>query len=571
MNYGAVEKQLLRLLNGQGNHAKVLALTGLWGSGKTHLWQTARIAPAAGKEIRSALYASLFGVSSIDEVRLRLMQSAIKLGEAPKEDALKGGASALIKFVESVVPGGKAVSALQHAISPMVMAGKLLVLDDIERKSVSLNTEAVLGFVDEMTQRYNCRVLLILNDESLMASSDVWSQMREKVVDHELRLSPSPEEAFAMAMENCGSPPPHWSESAKAAVAECGIVNIRILKKIRYVLSDVLMGLTEVPQPVLDRVTSASTLLTSVYYRGIKDVPDIATIAKEHDGSFAWDQFFRDPRTKIGLPSDETEGWKKLFRRLGVHRLGNFESALIDYLNSGWSAPPHLRLALENLIAKAEEDSTADQCHRFFMAEHWDHQLSNDDLLNLARPIVRNSHHLAGAVVSSLVDTLNSIRGGEALAETALAKWVENASAVGTQLDPFGDPFGRKLHPTVELTLRRIQDTAFDEVDVLAACRTIRQRQAWGEAEMRALNSAAVEQYKTLICEKSGSDLRVLFGTLLQAATVEDSGLRPAADKFLEACRSLHSESENSRLIRLIDEQFGVYGQQLDPAPPDGQ
>ncbi|CAO3958780.1 P-loop NTPase fold protein [Achromobacter mucicolens] len=566
MNHKAVEQQLRRLLNSQEKQSRVVALTGLWGSGKTHLWRAVDDTLTAEGKTRSALYASLFGVSSLDEVRLKLMQSAVKLGEAPKEDALKGGASALMKFVESVLPGGKAVSALQHAISPMILANRLLVLDDIERKTVALDTEAVLGFVDEMSQRHGCQVLLILNDEPLIGESDVWSQMREKVVDHELRLSPSPAEAFDMAMEDYGSPSPSWAKFARAAVTKCEIVNIRILKKIRHVLFDILKDQPQLPEAVLDRVTSASTLLTAVYYREIKDVPDIATIAKEHDGSFAWDNFFRDARTKSGLPSTEPDGWKELFRRLGFHQLGDFESALIDYLNSGWLAPPSLRSALEELIARAEEDITAANCHQFLRAEHWDLNLSEQDLLDLAAPIADKAHLLSAAAVSSFVEVVREIPGGEKLAKKALVNWKVSTEVGEVKSSLFDDPFGRKLDPQVEATLARMRDRAYSQVDILAACKTIHQKQGWGDAETRALNGASAEQYKEIITQANGRDLRVLFWALMPMARrgLENSSLQPAIEAFVKACRDLHAESESRRLKRLIEQQFRDNGQALD-------
>src|SRR3546814_13528218 len=68
------KKQLIELL---GNaDSKVIALSGRWGTGKTHLWSEVK-AESEKSEIKKALYVSLFGLSSIDQVKRKLMEGAL--------------------------------------------------------------------------------------------------------------------------------------------------------------------------------------------------------------------------------------------------------------------------------------------------------------------------------------------------------------------------------------------------------------------------------------------------------------------------------------------------------------
>ncbi|MBV8619990.1 MAG: NTPase KAP, partial [Curvibacter sp.] len=62
--------QLARLIGDP--EIKVLALSGKWGTGKTHLWSEVRQSSKDDK-VKSAIYASLFGLSSVDQIKRKLL------------------------------------------------------------------------------------------------------------------------------------------------------------------------------------------------------------------------------------------------------------------------------------------------------------------------------------------------------------------------------------------------------------------------------------------------------------------------------------------------------------------
>jgi Cdc6-like AAA superfamily ATPase len=66
--------QLIRLLGEADNN--VIALSGKWGTGKTHLWNEVKDASTDDK-ITKALYVSLFGLSTVDQVKRKLIEAAI--------------------------------------------------------------------------------------------------------------------------------------------------------------------------------------------------------------------------------------------------------------------------------------------------------------------------------------------------------------------------------------------------------------------------------------------------------------------------------------------------------------
>ena len=74
MSLSKTKERLVRLLGQDGN--SVIALSGKWGTGKTHLWNEVKEA-WNDEKVKKALYVSLFGLSSVDQVKRKLIESAI--------------------------------------------------------------------------------------------------------------------------------------------------------------------------------------------------------------------------------------------------------------------------------------------------------------------------------------------------------------------------------------------------------------------------------------------------------------------------------------------------------------
>lgn len=92
MSLQATAGQLAALLHDE--EVKVIALSGKWGTGKSHMWRGVREA-ATSKKVKDAAIVSLFGLSSIEQVKLKLIQSAAIQGEKNWRGRLK----------DSVIPG----------------------------------------------------------------------------------------------------------------------------------------------------------------------------------------------------------------------------------------------------------------------------------------------------------------------------------------------------------------------------------------------------------------------------------------------------------------------------------
>ena len=138
----------------------------------------------------------------------------------------------------------KAMAALKDLnvllMAPVVLRDKLIVIDDIERKHVKLGIDEVLGFIDDYSKQFRARFVLVLNDDQLSTDGDqakLWATFREKVIDEEVKLLTSPEEAFSIAIRMT---PSKYEQALWRAIAVCGLTNIRIVSKVVKTANQIL-------------------------------------------------------------------------------------------------------------------------------------------------------------------------------------------------------------------------------------------------------------------------------------------------------------------------------------------
>ncbi len=146
------KEDLVNLLSDRDN--KVVALSGKWGTGKTHLLaEVGR--ESQDKSVNGALYVSLFGLSGVDQVKQKLIEAVVpRLNEHPKgRDAVKQAIRPVLKVLQGFHPSFAALSELNlMLLAPMMLRERVIVLDDIERKHEDLGTDEILGFIDEYVQ-----------------------------------------------------------------------------------------------------------------------------------------------------------------------------------------------------------------------------------------------------------------------------------------------------------------------------------------------------------------------------------------------------------------------------------
>jgi hypothetical protein len=229
------------------NDAGVLAVKGDWGVGKTYLVKKT----FADLKIEY-FYSSVFGATSISDIKVQFWESfklfkeiagrskfwnRSKFGLTQKdlEDAGK-----IAEKIFSLGATSPTISLINNVLLEKILRGKVIFLDDIERTSSKLSIDEILGFVEKLAEEYQCKVILVYNEDRLeVESKNKLHKYREKVIDFEILFNPELDENFHIVFDesSCGEVEKNVLDYLKNNNIQTG--NIRILNKIKWGLKKI--------------------------------------------------------------------------------------------------------------------------------------------------------------------------------------------------------------------------------------------------------------------------------------------------------------------------------------------
>lgn len=552
MSLKSTKEQLIQLLADEDN--KVIALSGKWGTGKSYMWNEVRTA-ATDENIKGALYASLFGLSNIEQIKMKLIQSAVPAMEANPGlwDGAKQLLSSGVKVLEGFHKGFGALNDFGLLFAPAMLRQKVIVLDDIERKHNNLNIDEVLGFIDDFTQQYGSRFVLILNSDQL-DKRDVWDTLREKVVDQELRLTTSSAEAFEIAV---GMKPSIHAERIRATVETCELTNIRIVRKIIKVVNRIVGDRQGLSDAVLSRVIPSTVLLSAIHYKGIEDGPDFDFVLAQ--GSTRGWSLFHEKKDTETEESRRKSKWKLLMTKLGVLRCDEFELLLVEFLQSGLFNVSKVAEIIDRYVAEAEQMNASDSCNKFFERSVWDHTLTEEQLLAQATEIAAKSDLMDPYMVTSLHETIMELPGGQAVANGAVTRWVEAFRAKNLQEAELNNFFHRDIHPLIKAEFEALNAKAQANTSAFDACVYVAKNSGWGTRQEVALKSATAHDMETVIRASSIQDMRLFTLKMIDLCINKDTYEKhfgSAMDNFVQACKNIIQDPESRRLGKLVTRLF---------------
>ncbi|WP_164970265.1 P-loop NTPase fold protein [Halarcobacter ebronensis] len=154
----------------------VVSLKGNWGIGKTHFWQKLIEDELKINENLKYAYISLFGKNSLDEIKKEII---LKISF---KDKVLNSVSKRIKNIETTFGldgddnsfgiSGSILGVLLSLAEKKDFENVLICFDDFERLSNSLNIKEVLGFISELKEQKNCKILMINNNGELKKSDE---------------------------------------------------------------------------------------------------------------------------------------------------------------------------------------------------------------------------------------------------------------------------------------------------------------------------------------------------------------------------------------------------------------
>jgi hypothetical protein len=556
MSIEKTKKNLMQLIADDGN--RVIALAGKWGTGKSHLWGSIRRETGV-QAAKDALYVSLFGIKDIAQLKIKLVQGALADPKSSGKVLQKINEtwqrwSKTIRAVKA--NAGDVIDELALLSVPKMLSERFIVIDDIERKHDKLDVSEVMAFIDEYTQLYKARFFLILNSDQLKDKTE-WETLREKVIDHEVSLKTTAEEAFDIALQSNQS---RYAEPIRESVKICDITNIRIIQKIVRAVNNLLADRMDLNEGVIKRVVPSTVLLGAIHYKGIVDGPDIDYVLALNARSVRISM--SGSRSELN-PEDELRQrhWKTLMQSLGIHSSDDYERLVVEFLRSGLLDADERSKILDRYMSEKGTLDAQQLGRAVFDRSLWSLNLSDEELLSEVAALLPHVHLLDIFLMSKIYTIANDLPGGQDIASQVADNWLQYFLQKDHSHFNFTAFLQHDLPPAIKQQFATMASRKIEEKklpSLVEVCFKIAENNGWGDDESEVMQKVTASEFEAEIKRRVDDDLRLL---MLQSAYmfVHRVGYTDLANglwSFIAACRKICHEDPASRLSKTIVEVF---------------
>ena len=540
---------------------KVIALTGKWGTGKTYLWNSVKSGLLMNEVLTSEpIYVSLFGARNINDLKLRILQSACSPNSEGGRKTLATIGSILSQWGSRLVGFSPQDIALQW-ISEFVK-GKLIVIDDVERKHKDLGVGELLGIINEYSETRGARFLVLLNTGELKDSTELWATLHEKVFDSEIILQPTGSESFEIAAE--GRTGPHLPD-VRQALAILNISNIRVIRRILKV-AERIASIKSVSDAPTSRWIPSTVLMSASSYRAVENAPPFEYIK-------SYNSFARAFEKKDQPPDPEELGWDSMLDKLGIRFADEFEDVLDSFLRSGLLDELRIEALFSGYKNEAEIEAARQKRRIFFTAVFWDHKKSNSELIAMVRDLLSSVNLLGPDEVTDLISVARDL-GDAGLAQQFLDSWSQSLPTRAAYQDvdegSFDHPH-RPYDPDVDRILKSLKRSQHPSLSVVEVAERVVKNSGWGDREKAALKNSTIDQYENALNELRNDDLRHFVRTHIDWIRngAYDDNFKTGIHNFVAAAKRIYDASPESRLSGILLNAFKSQGlaAKLQPCP----
>lgn len=562
------------------SEAKVAVIKGNWGVGKTYFWDNYISTRIESRDLSQLAYSyiSLFGSSSLSDVRKRVFHNAKaissdeKVGKAFDEE-FKESSSLFNKipwFKEGVskaqskapllswfsknsqsLPVVSKFSGMISSLEYSLVKNYIVCIDDMERKGKGLAVKEVMGLVDELAQRKDCKVVLIFNESSLDSDEDrkQFESYREKVVDIEVNHNPTSRENLACIFSSDFI---RYS-TLETVVNNLDIKNIRVIKKIKWALEYFDKYVNDRDDQIIDELIVHTALLCCFYY--IRDDDLTYEELKEQLSSNSWLSYLVDKEKEV------TAGDKRYRTLASSMNLGSsvFDEHITFFLENGYVDDDALKATVAEFEEKVRVDSVSSRIRRA-----WDiYSESFSDNLNefknsLKEVINEDMPRLSLSDFSSAVDILEEF--GEDITEF-VNSYVQCHAASLSSIDPRHSwDLGRFKCQLLKDKIQDLHNNSkshnLDDVSLKIAVNN-----GWNPEDIEFLNSLTKDDFVNWMKGNPEDLVTKVRGGLLTFRNLQSSGAdqdkyKSISDNVISALKDIASENElNKYRVRAI---YGV-------------
>lgn len=354
MTLEIIQNRLDKLLATQT--PKVAMLTGDWGSGKTFQWhQALERAVKKGTRPRYA-YVSLFGLTSLAELRKRITEEVISAVTLPGQgntlgEAVAGGAIGLkpmqILKILPVIPYLSKLESLAQELSFATVRDAVICLDDLERAPDTLPIADVLGLANFLKEERKCRVLLISNQKRLgNGAKKALTTYLEKAIDETINFAPTPKEACFIGL---GARPTEAGEILAERLIRLGVSNIRVITRLGILADDLATVVRDLHSKVLEDLINTLALFGVAHFIRREEFPTPEYLLGYNYANVA--KYLNKEKNKEAQTEQERResDWDKLIHEYGYGSTTALDAEVYHGIDSGYFRKDAVRSLAEEL------------------------------------------------------------------------------------------------------------------------------------------------------------------------------------------------------------------------------
>lgn len=362
-----IQNQIMRFLASEA--PEVMSIKGAWGVGKTYTWNA--YLTAAKNQHKIALgrysYVSLFGINSLDALKFAIFENMIDrqaIGRKPTVESFKSNTAELLRSLGKkslpLFPTGSTGEHYRSMIDSLAFLSlekTIICIDDFERKGRSIEAQDILGLITQLKEQKKCKVVLILNDESLSEDSSIdYVRLREKVIDTELRFAPTAQDCVTIALSSG-----KLGTLLARNIVQLKVNNIRIIKKIEKLALLIMPLMKKYDDQVTFQALRTLTLLTWSYYGQSASTPEYNFVVGRTSAFGDLD----DDQTL----STQQQIWCAILRRYNNFTMDDFDLQIASLVENGYVNEnlflEQAELLNERILAARSEDSFQEAWRRF--------------------------------------------------------------------------------------------------------------------------------------------------------------------------------------------------------------
>ncbi|MET4217838.1 hypothetical protein ABIB00_003050 [Bradyrhizobium sp. LB14.3] len=562
----AVKREIERFLRSPA--PEVLCITGSWGVGKTYTWQTIldRVRSKHETGLSRHSYVSLFGIASLEAMKTAIFENL--------EFLLPEGSTSLERFLSggnAAFKGGKKLAGALSALPVPYLGGALskaqpllfsairnqiVCVDDLERRG-SISVKDVFGLISYLREQRACKAVFLLNRAQLDdAGQKQFDDYFEKVIDTQLVLAPTSEEALGIAITDSDD----LSSLIREHCERLNISNIRVIKKIERLIRMLDEQILSQCSPDIVRQIVHSMVMFGwrKLDAGAAPPPSSYLMRGQFERYTMGRGEFQDEEHASDDP--ERERWDVVLDGYGWGMMDDLDNALLNFVETSLlEADEILSRAkeVENGLGQRKQMEAFEQCWRPF------HDSFKDNEDEVSASIVHGIKDNFAVVSRPNLDAAISILE-EIGRDSDAANLIDYASANGSsEFWTSDDPFHRGVKN--ERILKVIQErrrVAQPTLDFENALRTV---ESLKREKLALLAAVPVERFEQLFKDSSGEELRSYIYAPLELGKVggiSDDAKRIAA-KVKEALRRIANMSKLNAI------RASKYGVSLDSDEPD--